>query len=527
MNQQTFDATAGFHLATAGTDRSVVLAEEIGELERSRIRVANEPEIIRLENVLAVLQAERRHLQAVLGVALRTVGVQGPWPIWQTMIALVFVTAGFTLTWMSLEAFGFNPVLVLLSSAGIACLCAYGTAALLEKTDLEPIVRGITIVLFIASLAGLAVLASIRGDIFMHHLQQLLDTADGATASPSDSGLAFYTAVAPKMRVFLTLVSLALELAAGLALHGIKEALKARPVPPSPESRRLEVVESDISQTEAALRFLRNEPEHFHHEYRRNVRIGLLVGAARHTGGSTKWPTLALLALLAVHLNLRAQPVDLVEGLDVSATSAAKDYSGATADSKNIDAAARMLATLPPGSRVTVAGISDESFSRPLILLTGLIPSDPGKLPEYDEIAAARNRLSKSLRRIGSAIEPRFQSTDILGFLVFAGMVFDSAPSMRRVLVIHSDMRQSAQPLDLEHVPVIQVENALGTVQDGHLIPDLSGVEVFVYGVHAVGKDIRYWQSLREFWTAYFTRCHARLRAFSMMRDVPNLAAAR
>jgi hypothetical protein len=42
-----------------------------------------------------------------------------------------------------------------------------------------------------------------------------------------------------------------------------------------------------------------------------------------------------------------------------------------------------------------------------------------------------------------------------------------------------------------------------------------------------VGKDIAYWQSLRNFWTAYFERCHATLRAFSMMRDTPDLTESR
>jgi hypothetical protein len=417
--------------------------------------------------------------------------------------------------------------LIWICSLGIACVCGYATSEFLAKTDLKAIVLGISVVLFLASLVGLMTLASVRGDIFLHHLQNLANSGDSSAAPSTDTGLAFYKAVAPKMRMFLTLLSLALELAGGLALHEVRAALKARPLPPSPESRRLEMVEREISHIEAQLRFLRNEPEIFEHEYRRNLYIGLLAGAARHARSNAKWPTVALIALLGVGSSVRGQAVDFWEGIDFSATSSARGYDGSTADLKNIDSAARIIATLPPGSRITVAGISDESFSRPFVLLTGLIPNDPGKLREYDEIAAARNRLSGSVRRIGGSIEPRFQTTDLLGFLMLTGMAFETAPRMRRVLVIHSDMRQSARPLDIEHVPVISVGGALRTVEGERLIPDLSGVEVYVYGVHAVGKDIRYWQSLREFWAAYFERCHATLRAFSMMRDVPNLAASR
>ena len=527
MENETFNATAGFFLATAGTDRTVLLTEQIGGLEKNRRRIANEPEIVRLANTLATMESDRRQLQAMLGATLKTSGVQGQWPIWQTIMAVLFLSAGFALTRMSLEPFDFNPELIWICSLGIACVCAYATSEFLAKTDLKAIVLGISIVLVLASLAGLMVLASVRGDIFLHHLQNLANSDDGTAASATDTGLAFYRTVAPKMQMFLRLLSLALELAAGLALHEIRAALKARPLPPSPESRRLEMVEREISQIEARLRFLQNDPEMFEYEYRRNLYIGLLTGAARHAQSHAKWPTVALIVLLAVGSTARGQAIDLLEGLDFSATSSAKGYDGSTADAENIESAARIIAMLPAGSRITVTGISDESFSRPFVLLTGLIPSDPGKLREYDEIAAARNRLSRSLRRIGGSIEPRFQTTDLLGFLMLAGMAFESAPHMRRVLVIHSDMRQSGRPLDIEHVPVISVGGALGTVEEGHLLANLSGVEVFVYGVHAVGKDIRYWQSLREFWAAYFERCHATLRAFSMTRDVPNLAASR
>lgn len=523
MGNETFNAGAGFHLATAGTDRNVQFAEHVGALEKQRIRVANEPEISRLQLMLVVFEAERRQLQEFLKVAAKVAAVQAPYPFWQTIMAVVFVLAGFAFTRMSFEPFDFNPMLTWVCSVGIACLCAYATAEFLEKTNLSAIVLGIAIVLFVASVVGLATLASVRGDIFVHHLQSLAASQDG---NSPDAGLAFYTKVAPKMSAFLILLSLALELAGGLAVHEVKVALRARSLVPSPESRRLSAVESEISNTEAQLTFLRNEPEVFEHEYRRNLYIGLMAGAAHHARSYAKWPSITLAVFLVVGSTIRAQAVNVLEGLDLTATSKVQGYDGATANALNMESASYMITKLPPGSRITVAGISDESFSRPFVLLSGAIPADPGKLREYDEIIAARNRLSASLRRVAHSIEPRFQSTDILGFLMFAPMVFENAPTgMRRVLVIHSDMRQSAQPLDIEHVSAVDAASALRIVDEARLVPDLSGVAVFVYGVHAVGKDIRYWQTLRDFWAAYFRRCHATLRVFSMMREVPDFAA--
>jgi hypothetical protein len=174
-----------------------------------------------------------------------------------------------------------------------------------------------------------------------------------------------------------------------------------------------------------------------------------------------------------------------------------------------------------------VSAISDQSFARPFALMTGEIPSSPGKFREYDQIVATRNRLAEELRKVGVSTAPNFQSTDILGFLLAAGIAFRNTPHMRHVLIIHSDMRQSARPLDIERVQTVSVGTALATVTRQNLFADLSGVEIFIYGVHAVGKDVGYWQSLRDFWSAYFERCHANLRAFSMTREIPNLGSGR
>jgi hypothetical protein len=330
------------------------------------------------------------------------------------------------------------------------------------------------------------------------------------------------------MRPFLTLLSVSLELAGGLALHQVRVALKGRRPATSPESRRLEIVEQEIVQMEAEIAFLLNEPEAFEREFRRNLYIGLIDGVARQTGGSRKWwVPVALVALVGSGAALRAQSLDFVDAIDLSATSKATSYDGAAAHSQNIDAAARIVASLPGGSRIAVSAITDRSFARPFVLLTGEIPASPGKYREYDRIVATRNRLAADLRKIGASTAPDFQSTDILGFLMAAGIAFRNTPHMRHVLVIHSDMRQSARPLDIELPTAVPVKAALATVAQQNLFADLSGVEVFIYGVHAVGKDVGYWQSLRDFWSAYFERCHANLRAFSMTREIPDLGQVR
>ena len=54
-------------------------------------------------------------------------------------------------------------------------------------------------------------------------------------------------------------------------------------------------------------------------------------------------------------------------------------------------------------------------------------------------------------------------------------------------------------------------------------MPDLHGVEVYALGVDGAGKDMRYWQILWDFWTAYFKRTGAILKTYSVLRDPPDL----
>lgn len=524
-----FDPSAGFHLAKAGMDRNIRLSDEVCIQEKNRIRANNAGWTALLERQREVLLRERSELLAA-GVIMpwKISASQCGWPIWQIVMAVVFISAGFGFTRMSFEPFDLSPKSLLLCSVGIACLCAYATSEFLEKTHHKKIVVGLSIVLFALSVSGLAMLASVRGDLFAHHLQKVAISEEAGSATANDSGLAFYANAAPKMRLFLTLLSLSLELAGGFALHEVRIALKARRVQPSPECLRLQIVEEEIGQTDAHLIVLRNEPEVFEAEFRRNHAIGLLDAASRHASKAyPNWPaTLALLAMLGVGSRLYGQSIDLWDALDYSATSKATSYDGSAAYMKNIQAAARIIESLPAGSRVTVAGISDQSFSRPLTLLTGEIPNSPGRLSEFDQIAATRNRLVTRLLRTTSSIKPDYQATDILGCLMAAGIAFGNTPHMHHVLVIHSDMRQSATPLNIENDSTVPVVAALRTVAREQLFADLSGVDVFIYGVHAAGKDVRYWRSLREFWAAYFERCHANLHDFSPTRETPKLGQA-
>ncbi len=108
--------------------------------------------------------------------------------------------------------------------------------------------------------------------------------------------------------------------------------------------------------------------------------------------------------------------------------------------------------------------------------------------------------------------------------MLIAGEAFRESPKTRNALWIFGDMRQSAPPVDIEHALTVPSAAALRTAEHANLIADLSGVDVYVLGVHGAGRSVHYWQSLRDFWATYFEKCHANLREFSMMRDVRDFA---
>jgi hypothetical protein len=105
-----------------------------------------------------------------------------------------------------------------------------------------------------------------------------------------------------------------------------------------------------------------------------------------------------------------------------------------------------------------------------------------------------------------------------------ASQLFQSLPGSKSVLVIFSDMQNDTHALDLGHAKVISTAFAMQKAEKERLLPDLHGVEVYALGVDGAGKDMPYWQTLRDFWTIYFKLTCGDLKSYSVLRDAPDLA---
>jgi hypothetical protein len=208
--------------------------------------------------------------------------------------------------------------------------------------------------------------------------------------------------------------------------------------------------------------------------------------------------------------------------VDLSVSVAAKDQDNKAEFQKNIDGVTRVLASLPAGSRVSIFGITNDSFGRPYPLLTAHLPDDEGYFKE--RLARGRAEVIRAWRERAAQLQPQFTQTDLLGAMFIASQSLGQAPATaQKLLIIFSDMRQSTRILNVEQQTVVLADVALQQVVRTKLLPDLHGVDVYALGVDAAGESVSYWQSLCGFWTAYFGQASAHLRAYSILRRVPQL----
>ncbi len=513
-------------LGDGAVNQAIDRLEVLRDLEKSRRENINAAEIVSLKAELALCTEKRDELCA----GIRRIPKPGPSPrqsrTWYVAVALILFVAGFAFAHLALTPFGINwevwPIAIALS-----VVCAYATDEALEKCSCERLVMGAAIVSFAMSLAGLLVMALVRGDILILFLKNALASgggeASGVAVGNADAAQ-FYENAAWKLRLFFALLAVAMELATGLAIYGVRKIGASMPDGTAVLQQQVHVLEADMIRLLHRIEFLTREAEIFRNEFTRDFYLGLIMGAARRSSKHVG-PVLGIL-LFTMALwptTLASQSLDAMVGIDLSLTSSTKNYDGGLEHEKNVDGIARLIRMLPAAARFRVMGITDQSFSRPLMLLDVRIPKDRGPLAMIDQVAIARGRYAAEMNRIGRASPPRYPQTDVIGFMLIAADLLQQAPQARKVLVVFSDMRHSAPQPDIETPRVVPVEMAMRMVEGQNQIADLRNVEVYVYGAHAGGKDAPYWQSLRTFWTQYFAKCGAILKRFSMMRDLDDL----
>jgi hypothetical protein len=197
--------------------------------------------------------------------------------------------------------------------------------------------------------------------------------------------------------------------------------------------------------------------------------------------------------------------------LDTSASSA-----GDTVRMNASAIAAEVIKTLQPGDQVLVYAIKKDSFRAPLLFLEGAMPRSCGVMRM--KCLRERDRLLGHWEEVGRTLAAPARETDLFGAIALASSTCRHMGDPCTI-IIYSDMRHSTREMDFEAMAEIPASLIAVVKQKGH-VPKLPGAEVYMLGVHTLGRDPRYYDSLERFWRAYFAEAGAGVKAFRAGRGL-------
>ena len=524
MNQEHEFTDMGSQIGNAAVDHVAQRAEDYCECERQRIELTNRARINALHVEGARLTKDGRQLEERLRLApppgdarSRKLKARYQWVIGGILGVAAFF---FSLIAFAPYRLGWPGYLYCL---GIALITPFALEEFLEAWKSEKLFKGIVTAVLVAALAGGALLAAIRGDLLSQQVQQstpavVIDGADSTSLQPQTS---FYDSTRGSLRILMMLLALAIDLGAGVAVHRALLLGSASGEDHDKLSRELAEVQSRIAATVDEITTLTNAPAIFEARFWRDFYRAMLTQTIRKA--TTKLLGLSLcLLLFGGGRSFAQERLDLVVAVDLTASEAVKGHDPQTQFEKNIVGVGRLLALVPAGSKVTVIGITEDSFAQPYILLSADVSANQGYFGE--RLAAARQQMVRAWQKRAAQLEPRARRSDVLGALLTASELFREVPTRRRnVLVIYSDMRHVNSELDLETPVTIHVDAMLAIAERRKLLANLMGDAVYVLGADAAGKRVAQWEALKQFWTAYFKMAGANLMGYSILGEPPQL----
>lgn len=512
----------GQTLGVESVGSAVQKVEEYCAYEERRITLVNEPKILSLRAQIAVLQDEERTLEERLKSA------QPPGDIknrrrkaaYYWTITILLAVAAFVFSLLAFDPFrlGWKSYLYCL---GIAIVTPFLIEEVIERWNLAGLVKTFATVAGAAALLSLIFLAVIRGNLLAHEVDStnqvvISDDADAASAPAPQND--FYKNTLALLQLAMILLAVAMELGAGLALNRAWRTTEDS----GEDWKALYIDLRNVRERMVALateaEVLRKEPAVFAARFWRNFYHAMLTHTVRNA--MTKLSLgIVLLGLLAFHGRAAAEEkTTIVIAVDLTQSVAAKGPDGKTDFEKNIEGVTRVLGQVPINCRVSVIGITDQSFARPYILLSASVTDDPGYFAE--RLEKARAELIRRWKNRSANLKPDYRSTDILGALVIAGQLFDESSSASlRVLVVFSDMRHATRDVNLESPLIVP---AFAGLEHSRAVPlvHLRGTNVYLLGVGGSGKTAEYWQGLERFWRDYFMTAGSTVCSYSPLRSL-------
>jgi len=166
--------------------------------------------------------------------------------------------------------------------------------------------------------------------------------------------------------------------------------------------------------------------------------------------------------------------------------------------------------TLKPGDRFVLAEISEKSLGSFTAALDVSFPSSGRALDDNDALEAGRLRIRSEWRQLVSR-RTRARATVILDALSAASQVLVRDPRPQKWLVLLSDMIEESQAANFAKSPPTPATSAAVIEQRRvkGLLPDLSGVDVYVAGAAAARSDS--YVQVQDFWLKYVTAAGGRI----------------
>jgi hypothetical protein len=522
VNQETQVQTPGEEFGRTAVEEVLSKAHNYCDHETQRIALANNSKITALRAELSFLHEEDKKLQERLHRALPAGDLKERR---QKAIYYWSVTAFLAVAAFFFSLLAFDPYRLgwksYLYCSGIAVISPFCVEKFLEVWASPRLMKTLATIACLAALSSLVLLALVRGDVLAQAAQSVASVvtfSDTSAAQPENN---FYDRTLVLLRLLMALLALAMEIGAGLALYEARRLGSVSGDDPVRVAETVRIVEATMVSKLEELKRLENASAVFQNEFWRDFYRALSDGLTRRS--LVKISTFVLcVALFVAPRADAADRLNLVIALDLTQSVAVKGTDQKQEFQKNVDAVTRLLAASPAGARITVLGITDRSFAQPSILLAAELSDDPGYFGE--RLQTARSRLANAFRERAKGLHPDSRQTDVAGALMVASDLFRASSGRRNILVVFSDMRSDTPALDLEHARIVSTSFAMKKAEKERLLPDLHGVEVYALGVDGAGKDMAYWQTLRDFWAAYFKRTGADLRSYSVLRDPLDLA---
>jgi hypothetical protein len=523
MESEVNGVEIGQRLGVESAEATITKVEAYCEYEKQRIELTNRAKIVALKAEFTLLLDEERELRK----RLRNEPPSGDLrlrkrkTVYYWVVALILTAAGLYFTLYTFEPFRMGSK-AYLYCLGFAAAVPFLLGFALDKWNGGKLVKTLTATACVAAVVSLVLLAVIRGDLLA---QQLVNSSpviifDDAPPAPPLSQTDFYRTTLVLLRLVMALLAVAMDFGAGLALH---EAWRIGS-DSTEDWEQLQERLTELLQRKVTLAYqvtsLQDEPEIFLNRFWTNFYRTMIAHTVRSAVTKLLLVVIAF-SLVAARRAVAESQLNLVIAVDLSQSVVVHEPGQPSEFQKNVDAVTKLLAQVPASSRITIIGITDQSFAQPDILLSATVPGDPGYFGE--RLSEAQSQLVKAWRSRRQRLQPSFLHTDILGALMLASQMFaDPAVARRKVLVVLSDMRNNTSDLALDSPPGVAHFSQMLT-QRALPVANLRSVEMYCLGVDAAGKSTRYWQELKDAWTTYFNDAGAYLRRYTVLREIPHL----